>query len=240
MDAHFPHEHAIFLRFLDCAQEFRVRGDSIRRGEGYDLSCSSETGEALAFELTEVTDQNWAAVLAGIIGTACLLNERLKNGTDADTLAVRARYWEHDIAVWLAPGTRTRDLRPLIDPLFAWLAASDPAAVSTMQTPEALRPTVQRVEPRHFPGIKGLCFHVPASALTWIGDTSVPTTRAKFEKDYPPGIGLQLLVYFRRQPAWPDAAAKIRAYLEVEMPHEAFSTVWVYDDQSRQLLLRYP
>ena len=240
MDAHWAHEKTIFLRFLNSATELRVRADSIRHGDAYDLACLTETGEALAFELTEVTDQNWAAQLAALTETAGLLNQRLKNGTDPHTLAVCSRYWEHDIAVWLTQGTRPRDLRPLIDPLFAWLAASGPAAVSTMQPPETLRPTIRRVEPRHFPGIKGLCFHVPASAATWIGDDSVQTTRAKFEKDYPRGIGLQLLVYFHRQPGLPSSITDVRAYLESVMQDAAFTKVWVYDDQNRRVLLRYP
>jgi|SRR5271165_5864355 len=109
MDTHWAHEKAIFLRFLGCATELRVRADSIRRGDGYDLACVTEAGEALAFELTEVTDQNWAAQLAALTGTAELLNQRLKNGTDPHTLGVRSRYWEHDIAVWLMQGTRPRD-----------------------------------------------------------------------------------------------------------------------------------
>jgi hypothetical protein len=73
----------------------------------------------------------------------------------------------------------------------------------------------------------------------WIGDESVEAIRAKFEKDYPQGIGLQLLAYFHRQPARPDAVAKVRAFLGAVMPDESFARVWVYDDRERQLLLRY-
>jgi len=101
---------------------------------------------------------------------------------------------------------------PEIDPLFAWLAITDAAAISTMQPPKTLRPTILRVEPRHCPDIEGLCFHVPGSTV-WIGDTSVAATRAKLEKDYPQGVGLQLLVYFYRQPALPASVEKVRGVL---------------------------
>jgi hypothetical protein len=82
-------------------------------------------------------------------------------------------------------------------------------------------PTITRVEPRHFPGINGLCFHVPGAA-TWIGDGSVPTTLAKFAKDYPQGIGLELLVYSHSQPALPTSRENLRSYLDGVMPDAAF------------------
>ncbi len=58
-DPHWLHERAIFERFLACAPGLRVRPDSLRRGDGYDLACVGEAGDELAFELTEVTD-HWA------------------------------------------------------------------------------------------------------------------------------------------------------------------------------------
>jgi hypothetical protein len=31
--------------------------------------------------------------------------------------------------------------------------------------------------------------------MMWLGNDSAAAVRAKFEKDYPPGLGLQLLAY---------------------------------------------
>lgn len=239
MSDHWSYERVIFLRSLGCAPELRVRVDSIRRGDEYDVSCVSDTGQELAFELTEVTDQHWAASLASMIDAAALLNERLRTGTDEHTADVRKRYYEHDIVVWLKPNARPRDLRRQLETLFSWLASIAPTDVASVPMPNALRGIIDRVDPRHFPGIKGLCFHVPGCTI-WIADRSMATTHAKFDKVYPHGIGLQLLVYFHRQPTLPASVTSIRGYLESAMPHDAFSRVWVYDDQNREVLLRYP
>jgi len=238
-DPHWLHEHAIFLRFLDAAPALNVARDSIRRGEGYDIACTTTAGETLACELTEVTDANWAAALARIMEAAALMNQRLEVAQDETTNAVRVRYWERDIKVTLAPRAGMRALRRVLDRLFAWLASVDPGVIGNMRPPGDLVGTVVGVEARHFPGIKGLCFHVPGEAV-WIDDPSVAAVHAKFEKDYPGGIGLQLLAYFHRQPARPGAAAKVRAYLEAVMPDDSFSAAWLYDDLGRALLLRHP
>lgn len=213
--------------------------ESIRRGEGYDIACVSEAGEAIAFELTEITDRDWAAGLAQMIEPAVLLNDHLRTGDDTDTHQVRRRYFEHDIAVTLAAGAGQRAVRRVLARIFAWLAANDPAVIAASEPPPELRQAIRRIEPRHFPGIGFLCFHVPGQAM-WIGDETVAAIRTKFEKDYPRGIGLQLLAYFHRQPSRPDAVANVRGFLDTAMPDESFARVWLYDDLARQLLLCYP
>lgn len=239
LDPHWAHERTIFLRFLRTVPALGVLPESIRRGDGYDIACTTNVGDALAFELTEITDANWASIITSMVSAAKLMNDRLKEAHDQSTQTIRTRYWERDIAVKLAPGTGARTLRRLLDPLFTWLASVDPDAVGAMATPAELSSVILQVEARYFPGIKGLCFHVPGDAA-WIGDVSVPAIRAKFGKDYPSGIGLQLLAYFHRQPVRPDAVVNVRGYLEAVMPDEVFSTVWLYDDLGRNLLLRYP
>lgn len=237
-DPHWLHERVIFERLLACTPELRVRPDSIRRGIGFDLACTSQAGDDLAFELTEITDQGWAASLSPLIKVPQLLNQLLRDGRDAEARAVRERYQGHDIAVRLVPGAGLRAVRRVLPRIFGWLAATDPAVVAASEPPAELRQAIQRIEPRHFPGVSIVCFHAPGQVM-WIGDESAAAIRAKFEKEYPRGIGLQLLAYFHRQPARPDAVANVRAFLDVAMPDESFARVWLYDDQTRQVLLRY-
>jgi hypothetical protein len=239
MDAHWEQEQVLFRRFLGVAPQLGVLTDSIRRGYGYDLACTTTSGQELAFELTEITDGNWAANITVLQTVPDLLNTRLRDGQDADCRKLREKFRDHDIAVTLMPEVGLRRMRGALDSFFHWLSATDTAVVISSGPPEDLRRTIHRVEPRHFPGINGQCFHVTGQA-TWIGDGSVSAVRAKFDKDYPTGIGLQLLAYFHRQPAFPSAASGVRAYLEAVMPDEAFAVVWLYDDQNRKLLLRYP
>jgi len=214
-----------------------VRPDAIRRGNGFDLACTGEDGEEFAFELTEITDQAWAAALSPLIEVPRLLNQRLREARTR-TRGRRERYQSYDIAVRLAPGAGLRAVRRALPGIFVWLAATEPAVVATSEPPAELRQAIQRIEPRHFPGVSIVCFHVPGQMM-WIGDESAATIRAKFEKQYPKGIGLQLLAYFHRQPARPDAVANVRAFLDVAMPDESFARVWLYDDQNRRTLLRY-
>ena len=239
LDLQWSHEQAIFLRFLASALQLRVRADSIRRGDGYDLACTSTAGEELSFDLTEITDPDWAAHISTLTTVPQLLNQSLREGQDNDSKTIRERYWDRDIAVTLTVGAGVRAMRRVLPRFFAWLAVADPDMVTVSGPPAELRQVIRRVEPRHFPGLNGLFFHVTGHAM-WIGDDSVATIRAKFEKDYRRGIGLQLLAYFHRQPARPDVAASVRAYLDVVMPDESFTQVWLYDDQNRGLLLCYP
>lgn len=238
-DAHWYQEQAIFRRFLDVAPQLGVLADSIRRGDRFDVACTTASGQDLAFELTEITDGNWAAIITAMQNVPALLNARLRDGQDADSRSVREKFRDHDIAVTLMPEVGVRRMRSALDRLFAWLAATETADVISSGPPQDLRQTVRRVEPRHFPGINGQCFHVTGQPA-WIGDSAAAAVRAKFDKDYPTGLGLQLLAYFQRQPALPSATSGVQAYLEVVMPDEVFERVWLYDDQNRQLLLRYP
>ena len=237
-DPHWRHEFPIFTRFLSCVPDLGVRADTILRVDGFDLACTTDTGDELAFELTEITDRPFAAAMAVLIDVPQRLNERLHEGADADARTVQQRYRDHDIAVTLAPGAGARAVRRVLAGLFAWLADTDPHVVAASEPPVTLRQAIRRVDPRHFPGVNLVCFHVRGQSM-WIGDESVAAIRAKFERDYRQGIGLQLLAYFHRQPARPDAVANVRAFLDAVMPDESFTRVWVYDDRERRLLLRY-
>ncbi len=239
-DPHWQRELPIFTRFLACVPDLGVRADSIRRGTGFDAACTTDAGAELAFELTEITDQPLAAAMTPLLEVPVLLNDRLRAGADSDSRAIQQRYAHHDIAVTLCPGAGVRAVRRVVPRFFAWLAASDPRVVAASEPPVELRHVIRRVDPRYVPGISGLCFHVPAGRAIWIGEESVATIRAKFEKDYPRGIGLQLLAYFHRQPARPDAVANVCAFLDSVMPDESFERVWIYDDPERRVLLRHP
>jgi hypothetical protein len=60
--------------------EFRVRPDSLRRCPDYDLASATESGQELAFELTEMTDGAWAAMISTMVSvpysTNCCVTDR--------------------------------------------------------------------------------------------------------------------------------------------------------------------
>lgn len=237
-DIQWDQERHAFELFARAAG-LGLRTQSIRRGDGYDIACVLADGTPLAFELSEIVDQQWATnVQARMIAPTTLLGERLYKGNDRNATEVRAKYAGWDINVTLLGRAGTRQLRPLIDSLFAWLASFNPEAINETRMPESLSRVIAHVKVQRIGNLPAMIYS-PGEAI-WLSDPTVATIAAKFDKAYPAGMGLQLLAYFYMQPHSPAAAESARAFLKAEMPHNVFSAVWIYSAHSDSILLRYP
>jgi hypothetical protein len=237
-DPHWTREQIIFDRFVRAAG-ISIRLGSIRRGEGFDVACEAPDGSPMRFELTEVVDQGAAASLGAMMQTGALLSSRLQSGTDSDSAAIRQRYKGRDIGVTLAPRVGSRQLRPLVGPLFAWLASHSPDGIGGVPLPPQFGGVIAKVGTRNIETLPALIHCLLGQAL-WISDSTVGAIAAKLAKGYQPGLGLQLLTYFYLLPSRPDSAANARAYLDVEMRDDVFSQVWLFDGHTDQVLLKYP
>jgi hypothetical protein len=236
-DPQWVHERLVFERFV-AAAGIRVQPDSIRRAVGFDVACETVDGDPLRFELTEAVDRGWASNVGAMTETSRLLLSQLRGGDDHDSGVTRSRYHGWDICVTLVPGAGTRRLRPLVGALFSWLAAHSPEQIGSAALPREFEGTIAKVCATP---IRALWANIYCpGAMMWLGDPTSAAIAAKFAKDYPVGIGLQLLVYNYHQPARPDAASNARAYLDANMSDDVFSRVWLYDGHADRVLLKYP
>lgn len=235
-DRQWEEERTIFDRF-SAAAELDVAPESVRRGEGYDIACSTRSGRQLAFELTEAADERWAASLGQMMSVSALLNEALHNSADPNAAVIRQRFAGFELSILLMPGAGARLLRRHLSAIFRWLAEA-PTDKAELEPPTALRIVVKQVKPRAIFPPPLVLFHSPGSAM-WLGDETNRAIRQKLAKPYPRDIGLQLLVYYHLQPSMHGAGERALAMLEGADAH-AFSTVWLYDEHSNRVLLRYP
>jgi hypothetical protein len=236
-DPQWVHERLVFERFIDAAG-LRVQPESIKRGPQFDIVCETIDGQPLLFELTEAVDKGWASNIGAMTETTRLLLAQLRGGDDHDSRETRSRYHGWDICVTLPPAVGTRKLRPIVGRLFAWLAANAPDQIASTKLPPEFAGIIAKVNTTPI-GTLWANIYCPGHTM-WLGEPTRDAIAAKFAKDYPVGVGLQLLVYNYHQPAKPDAASNARAYLDANMSDEVFSRVWLYDGHTDHVLLKYP
>jgi hypothetical protein len=237
-DPHWHRERDVFLHFARAAG-VQIDAATLCRGQGYDLDCCLIDGQRVAFELTEIADQGAAVAFGNMLTTGSMLHHALNDPSSASAAAVRQRYQGWDLAVWLHQHVGSRILRPQLEPLLAWLASLSPELVDRAPVPAGLTACAARVTARRIPDLPAM-ISAPGHAI-WMADQTVATIRAKFAKNYPRGIGLQLLAYFGSQPERPDAVHNARSFLEAWMEDgQAIERVWVYSIPSNAVLLQYP
>jgi hypothetical protein len=87
--------------------------------------------------------------------------------------------------------------------------------------------------------LKGPNFEIDASG--WLVDPTLNLIEQKFDKVYNSLAPIELLIYYRLPPVFPERLwPELRALLEQRLQNSRFRRVWIFDAKKKTILLVYP
>lgn len=230
-------EVEIFRRFVTvCPLEIEADSIEKRQPPEPDLRCKTRQGEALAFELVEIIDQD----VARRIADQWTLGPKLRAAYDAlperDAAEIRARLGNAVVTVKLRDDASIRARCAEIGTILEALKKVPPAFEG------AFDPRMGIVEKIYV--TRGNCVgpSLDIHAGGWVGDPTVDRIRGKFAKSYEVDVPVELLAHFELHPMFPDDVwvPRVRTCVSPKLAASPFRRVWIFDVRRKSIPFFYP
>lgn len=234
VDPHTSRELAVFDDFL-VASKLDVVRESIRKCEPFDILCRAVDGTDLAFQITEIVDEDWAGLHGRMSGVGRAARNAYASGAHGWKDCIQQRFGDCDIGIVLLDDVGARDLAEALPHLFEFIAFA-PDVGAYQPTAPNLASAVSSVR------ITRVGFSEPNFTFTgggvWLGDPGEVQLQKKMERRYPLHPAHELIAYYARQRPLPERADELRDWIKYLLPASSFRRVWVLD--GRTLFVSYP
>jgi hypothetical protein len=201
-----------------------------------DIRCSTD-GVALAFELVEIIDQDFARANSGMLSLKSEFEQSFQSLSGNTRSLLDASLANAGVFVTYQDGTTLQQRRSVIPTVFKFLESMKPTDVGDFQTDTAssLKSVVKMIR------ILRGSFNGPSWNITTVGLLSDPTIQRladKFTKKYSSDAKtIELLAYFQFQPKpLPDFIPIIEDFVRTNIRVSQFSAVWIYSAASDKVL----
>lgn len=230
-------ELAVFQAFaLVCPLLIRPESIEKRPTPEPDILCHVEGQGAVAFELTQIVDQDVARRFSSKIGLQPRLRELCQELPAADQAKIKGI----DVFVAFREGASQRRKERIAPKIIAWLTRARPSLWGDIPIPDAARDVVRGV--KILRGDSALPqFEVSGSGEC--GDDTVARIVTKLARSYGGLCPKELLAYHGGMQGVhpPDGwKADLNDMLARRLPASPFRRVWVFDQASRSIMYVYP
>ncbi len=227
---HVDRELRVFLKFVEIAS-LDIDLGSVRKLESPspDIFCRTASNEALAFELTELLDNNFAHGMGRHFEDKKLLEKLHENLPSDKREQFYALYHDADLQFRFNPKTTHNILKQRIPLAFDEL----------LNQPEHFQGEITTFDNRKLcevlrfirvnRGVQGPLFDI--ESYIRMGDPVVDRLRDKFEKKYESSCPIELLAYIDGNLKFPDNVWKpgVVQFLERCSGYGQFRKVWIVD-----------
>jgi hypothetical protein len=230
-------EVAIFKRFASvCPLEIVPESIEKRQPPEPDIRCKTRQGEALAFELVEIIDQDLARKIANQWTLGRELRAAYEALPERDAAEIRARLGNAAVMVELVENVSIRARRAAIGTILEALKKVSPAFEGAMDLRTGILERVYVVRGNFV----GPSFDVDAGGA--VGDPTVARIQGKFEKAYKIDVPLELLAHFELHPMFPDDVwmPKVGDLASRALAISPFRRIWIFDGERGSIRFAYP
>jgi len=224
----------IFRKFAKLCP-YSINLDSIIKKEPPepDILCSLPDGSIIAFELTEIIDED----LAGSFNDSI----RLKEAFNDELEQLEANFNNALIYIAFTEGILFRRKKNSIQKIINYLLTLDKTAEGVFK-PEDLIDIVKFITISR--GVIGPIIDVESFA--WIDDPCKECIKRKFEKVYKTeSNNIELLAYYELQPKEPENILECKLYslkkfIKNNIKSSVFQRVWIYSARENRIIFVYP
>jgi hypothetical protein len=227
---HVNRELGVFVKFVEISS-LDIDLGSVRKLDppSPDIFCRTTSSEALAFELTELFDNNCAHGMSRHFEGKKLLEKLYDNLPSDKRKQFYALYHDADLQFGFNPKTTHNILKQTIPLAFDELL-NQPQHLQdeiTIFNNQKLCTVLRFIRVNR--GVQGPLFDV--ESYIRIGDPTVERLRGKFEKKYESSCPIELLAYIDGNLKFPDNVWKpdVVQFLERCSGYGQFRKIWIVD-----------
>lgn len=240
MDSHAKRELDVFSLFAACSP-LRVSMGSIqkRTPPEPDIVCELEGGGGIAFELVELADSIMVKTSADTATHRQCFNDAIAAlGRDAGP-EFRERYGTGFFHFSFREGSSLRTRKKGITEAVKRLARMSRTVSGDVPLPKEGLPGIEAIMVG-LCGVRGPMFD-DTKAVNF-RDPSKDNIVGKLRRCYQSQLPVELLAYYDLHPVLPEShwLPRLAADLKQELPPSQFRRVWVFDKNSRRILLVWP
>ena len=229
---HADRELGVFVSFVEISG-LDIDLDSVRKLEPPpqvpDIFCRTTSNEALAFELVELLDNNFAHGMSRHFEDKELLGRLHENLPSEKRKRFYALYHDADLQFGLDPKATHNILKQTLPLAFDELLNQPEHFQDEITTfnDRKLREVLRFIRVNR--GVQGPLFDI--ESYIRIGDPTVDRLRDKFEKKYESSCPIELLAYIDGNLKFPDNVwkPKVVQFLEGCSSYGQFRKIWIVD-----------
>lgn len=242
MPAHRDRELAVFHDFaVDARLEVDLSSIEKMDPPYPDIRCRAEDGRTLHFEISEILDPEYAALLTRFRDGRLAAKGYYERLSEPKLSVFNERFADSSIFLNYVNDATSRQRDQSLPAIFDFLLSLPPNRPKAVEFEESLpSPIVERIAVYRDHGPSKPLFesafgtNTNASALTVV--------KKKVKKTYRADGSVSLLAFWYEQPMLPDDVwqADVERYIEDSLHGSIFVDCWVYDWSSRTVKLRRP
>ena len=198
-----------------------------------DISCSLSDGSIIAFELTEIIDEDLKRSNSD--------SKRIKEALNNELEQLEENFNNALIYIAFNKEILFRRKKNSIQKIINYLLTLDKAEEGEFK-PKDLIDIIRFITISR--GIKGPIIDVNSSA--WIGDPLKERIKRKFEKEYETeSNNIELLAYYELQPKEPKNILEyklnsLKEFIKNNIKSSVFQRVWIYSTRGNKIIFVYP
>lgn len=224
----------IFKKFAKlCPYSIDLRSIIKKEPPEPDISCSLSDGSIIAFELTEIIDEDLIRSFSDSI--------RLKEAFNDELEQLEANFNNALIYIAFTEGILFRRKKNSIQKIIYYLLTLDKTTEGVFK-PKDLIDIVKFISISR--GVIGPIIDVESSA--WVDDPCKERIKRKFEKKYETeSNNVELLAYYELQPIEPESILEyklnsLKEFVKNNIKSSVFRRVWIYSIRKNKIVFIYP
>ena len=205
-----------------------------------DILCVTESGESVAFELTEIIDNVYSSTTARMFESRNSLYKHYTNLPSKEREILKLRFWNADISVTFRTDLSKAKQQSQIQSIFDLLLKQPENFTGEIPNlPTNIKRCIERLSINRGSFI-GPCFNVPF--VTWVGEPTEERIASKMKKNYEPRGRLELLAYIDGNVMFPDEIwlSNLDKYFSTLDESCQFKKIHVYDHRVKVIRRVWP
>lgn len=202
-----------------------------------DILCEIKGIGKVAFELTELIDENYARQSSLRCDTERALRDFYRELPQEKSTIFDNLYKDSLLMFFFDKNISLRNRKKIFGDIFDLLLALKPGFEGDIPLQGTVKVVVNKKNiHRGMESFPAPTFHVPSSGS--VGDPTRSTIGKKFRKVYESQVPIELLAYIDRNPMFPEKywRPRLHEFVKETLRDQSFERVWVFDLNKKQIV----